>query len=495
MSKFFLTTSIAYTNAPAHIGFALELLEADVLARYNRAKGRDVFFLTGTDEHGQSVARAADKAGKGPEKFVDEISEKYRNLGKKLGISNSDFIRTTDGIRHLPAVIKIWNKLLENDDLYKKKYRGLYCIGHEAFVKKSELENGLCPLHQTKPEMIEEENWFFKLSKYKKRVGEAIESDDYQILPETRKREVLNLIKDTEDVSFSRPAKALSWGIKVPNDPEQIMYVWPDALTNYISAIGYSDESQQFQKLWPADVHLIGKDILRFHAIIWPAMLLAVSLPLPKRLLVHGFITVDGQKMSKTIGNVVDPFKLLEKYPLDAIRYFLLREIPSNEDGDFSEKKLEERYNGDLANNLGNLVSRVATLIQTRLEGELIFEERFFDEEIKKRIAEIKEEYAKSIESFKLHEALAKVFELLTFANGYLEDKKPWADVSEHPDHFLKTLTSSLVLILNASALLEPFIPDTAGKINAIFGRGAADKISEGKKFTIKKGGPLFPRI
>lgn len=494
MDKFYITTSIAYTNAPPHIGFALELLQADVIARYHKLAGKEVFFLTGTDEHGQSVARAAEKAGKEPKEFTDEISDRYRELAKKLNVSNNDFIRTTDETRHLPAVIKIWNKLLENGELYKKRYEGLYCVGHEAFIKKSELENGLCPLHKTEPEKVEEENWFFKLTKYKDQVAQVIKSGEYQILPETRKQEVLNLIKDTEDVSFSRSGKVLTWAIDVPNDPEQRMYPWPDALTNYISAIGYTDENERFRKLWPADIHLIGKDILRFHAIIWPAMLLAIGLPLPKKLLIHGFITVDGQKMSKTIGNVVDPFILLKKYPLDAVRYFLLREIPSHEDGDFSEKKLQERYNGDLANNLGNLVSRVAKLIETRLESELIFKERFFDEEAREKIAEIRREYVKSIELFKLHEALAKVFELLTFANGYLENKKPWLSEAR-PEEVLKTLTSVLVVIIKSTLLLEPFIPETAQKIYNIFSYEKGGEVSEGKKFVVTKSEILFPKL
>src|SRR3989344_1895241 len=358
--KFYITTAIAYTNARPHLGHALEFIQADVLARYHRLAGDDTWFLTGTDEHGTKIARAAEAAGKPEQEFVDEITKAFINLDEKLNISNDDFIRTTDRNRHWPAVIKLWNKLVENGDLYKKEYEGLYCVGHEAFIKKSELVDGFCPIYKTEPEKIKEENWFFKLSKYKKEIKERIKSDELRIVPESRKNELLNLLDDAEDVSFSRPSKDLKWGIPVPGDDTQTMYVWADALTNYISAVGYADETEQFKKYWPVDVHLIGKDILRFHALYWPAMLLSAGLDLPKAIYVHGFITVEGEKMSKTVGNVIDPFELIEKYGSDVVRYFLLREIPSTEDGDFSFKKLEDRYNGDLANGLGNLVQRVA---------------------------------------------------------------------------------------------------------------------------------------
>src|SRR3990167_6752256 len=398
-NKFYITTAIAYTNGPPHIGHALEFLQVDVLARYHRIMGDDTYFLTGTDEHGATVVKAAEKNGKDVKVFVDEMAEKFKELTRAYNVSNDDFIRTSDQVRHWPAARKIWN--LIKDDLYKKNYQGLYCIGHEAFMKKSDLVDGVCPLHKTEPEKIEEENWFFKLTKYKKEVKKKIESGELKIIPETRKQEILNLIDDAEDVSFSRPSKDLKWGIPVPNDETQTMYVWEDALTNYISAIGYAQETEQFKKYWPADVHLVWKDILRFHAMIWPAMLLSAGLPLPKAIYVHGFITVDGEKMSKTIGNVVDPFDLVEKYGKEPVRYFLLREIASNDDGDFSFKKLEDRYNGDLANGLGNLVQRVVVLIDNNLGGELIYESE------KCKVKSVKlEDYRKGIEEFKLHDAL-----------------------------------------------------------------------------------------
>ena len=494
MSKFYITTSIAYTNAPPHIGYALELVEADVLARHHRSLGDETFFLTGTDEHGAKIARAAESDGKEPQEFADSIAAKFAELAKVLNISNDFFIRTTDRANHWPGVLKIWETIKSSGDLYKGEYEGLYCVGHEAFIKKSELQNGACPDHQTKPEKIKEENFFFKLTKYKKQLKKAYEDGIIKIKPTSRTNEVLAMLEDSEDVSFSRPSKDLKWGIPVPGDDTQTIYVWADALTNYLSALGYG-RNDDFKKFWPADVHVIGKDILRFHAIIWPAMLLSAGLELPKSIFVHGFITVDGEKMSKTVGNVVDPFELVKKYGIDPVRYFLFREIPSSEDGDFSYKKLEERYNGDLANNLGNLVSRVAKLIETKLEGELDFEEKFLDGEVKRRVSEAGESCEKAIAEFKLHEALAKIWELFAYANVYVDENKPWADVGDHPEHFLKTMTSLVYLIINATKMVEPFLPETAEKIFKTFGYDGKSKELEGYKFAVAKVESLFPRL
>ncbi|MEK7147167.1 MAG: methionine--tRNA ligase [Patescibacteria group bacterium] len=371
MGKFYITTAIDYANGAPHIGHALEKIQADVLARYRRQKNDSVFFLTGTDEHGAKNVKAAEKAGKTPQELVDENYAKFYALKNLLNLSFDDFIRTSDQQRHWPAAQKIWLKLFEAGDLYRKKYRGLYCVGHEAFITEKDLVEEKCIDHQTAPEIIEEENWFFRLSRYSQKIGKIIKSDELKIIPETRKNEILSLIESgLEDVSFSRPRKDLSWGVPVPNDSNSTMYVWCDALVNYISAIGYGEKASSFSKWWPADIHLIGKDILRFHAAIWPAMLLSAGLDLPKELFVHGHITVNGQKMSKTIGNIIDPVELVNKYGVDAARYFLLREIPSTEDGDFSCQKFEDRYNGDLANGLGNFSARVIALGQKYLGKE-----------------------------------------------------------------------------------------------------------------------------
>ena len=491
--KFYITTSIAYVNSKPHIGYALELLQADVFARYHRLIEDEVFFLTGTDEHGAKIVKAAESVGKEPREFIDEISSKFVNLTKKLNISNDDFIRTSDAEKHWPGVFKIWKAIKEEGDLYKDTYEGLYCVGHEAFIKRSDLKDGVCPDHKTEPEKIKEENYFFKLTKYKKDLQKVYESDQIRILPETRKNEVLSMLKDSEDISFSRPRKDLAWGIPVPDDNEHTIYVWSDALTNYLSAVGYG-QNDDWQKWWPADSHVIGKDILRFHAIIWPAMLLSAGLELPKSIAVHGHITVDGEKMSKTIGNIIDPFELVAKYGIDPVRYFLLREIPSTEDGDFSYKKLEDRYNGDLANNLGNLVSRTAKLIETRMNGELNFEEKFIDQEAHKKVEETKEAYKKALENFKLHEALGAVWELLSYTNSFIDTHKPWA-TDEDSEDLMLTLTTVLGIILNATWLLKPFMPETAAKIFEAF--GADDKYETwiGRKFVVRKIGPLFPRI
>ena len=487
-NKFYITTAIIYTNGDPHIGFAFELVLADVIARYNRLS-KNTYFLTGTDEHGSTVAKAAAKNNKNPKEFVDEIAAKVQHLTKVLDISNDDFIRTSDKTRHWPAAQKMWKVLDASGDLYKNNYQGLYCIGHEAFIKKSDLVDGVCPLHKTEPEKIEEENWFFKLTKYKKELQNKIESGEIKIFPETRKQEILNLIDDAEDVSFSRPSRDLKWGIPVPGDETQTMYVWADALTNYVSALGYGDNEEKMD-YWPADVHLVGKDILRFHAMIWPAMLLSAGLPLPKAIYVHGFITVDGEKMSKTVGNVIDPFSVVEKYGSEVVRYFLLREIPSEDDGDFSYKKLEERYNGDLANGLGNLVQRVVTLIDDKMDGGLIYESA------KCKVKSIKlDNYRKAIEEFRLHDALGEIWKVIAEANRYVDERKPWVQVKENPEGFLETMTQLVVTVCNIAWMLQPFMPDTAQKIFDKLGDNKSHPLVDGYKFLVKKGVSLFPRI
>ncbi len=497
--KFYITTSIAYVNAVPHCGFAMELIQADVLARYHRLLDYDTWFLTGTDEHGASVVKGATKANKNVAEFVDEISDRYKELAKILNISNDDFIRTSDQVRHWPAAQKIWN--LIKDDLYKKNYEGLYCVGHEAFMKKSDLVDGICPLHKTEPEKIKEENWFFKLTKHKKEIKKRIEDGEMKIVPETRKREILNLIDDAEDVSFSRPSKDLKWGIPVPGDDMQTVYVWADALVNYISALGYASSrsdlkevprSDLFSRYWPADVHLVGKDILRFHAMIWPAMLLSAGLPLPKAIYVHGFITVDGEKMSKTIGNVVDPFDAVQKYGAEVVRYFLLREIPSGDDGDFSYKKLEDRYNGDLANGLGNLVQRVVTLIENSLDGELIFKKELLEQGVENQVDELVKKWKASVDFFNLHEALGNIWELIGFGNKYIDDKKPWAAIKHDEAEFLMIMTNLVYILHTIAWSLQSFMPETSKRIFETLG---GEEISENYKFIVKKGGGLFPRL
>ena len=480
MKKFYISTSIVYTNAPPHIGFALESIQADVLARWNRALEKDVFFLTGTDEHGAKIAKKAKELNKNPQDFVNEISEKFKELTKILNLSNDDFIRTTDKKRHWPVVENVWKKLEESGDIYKKKYKGFYCVGCETFIKEKDLKDGKCLIHEREPEVVEEENYFFRLSKYQDELKEKIEKDEYKIIPETRKNEVLGLIKQgLEDISFSRSKEKLEWGIPVPGDDSQVIYVWADALSNYISALGYNKD-KKFKKYWPADVHCIGKDILKFHALFWPAMLLSIGIDLPKKLFVHGFITVNGQKMSKSLGNVIDPFELVEKYGTDAVRYFLLREIPSTEDGDFTYEKFEQRHNSDLASGIGNLLARVRVMA----DG-IGFEENNL-KIIEPKIKETRENCKKTLEEFKFNEALRVIWDLISFCDKYIEKERPWEKKENSP----QVLGNLLVILDNIAELLQPFLPETSERI---IKEVARDKKSG--KFINKRGKLLFPKV
>jgi len=484
--KFYITTSIAYTNAPPHLGFALELVQADVIARYHRLLDEDVFFLTGTDEHGFKVAEAAEKERKSPEVFVGKISAQFRELTKVLNISNNDFIRTTEE-RHLLVVREVWKKLREKNDVYLKHYTGWYCKGCEAFItEKTEHEAGppRCAVHRQRCELIKEKNWFFKLSDYTPDIKRAIENngqDGINIIPEERKNEILkvltqewidfgdNLAKKTGpiDVSFSRSAEKLRWGIPVPDDNSQTIYVWADALLNYISALG-SPESKKFKEFWPPDVQCIGKDILKFHSLIWPAMLLSLRLKLPKNIFVHGFITSADQKMSKSLGNVIDPFELVERYGTDAVRYFLLREIPPTEDGDFTYEKFKQRYNADLANGLGNLFSRTVALS----EGVEIVNPKF-----QKEIERTKDEYKKALDNFKFSESLGFIWDLISFCDKYIDKERPW----EKRDNKNEVIGGLLSALGEIAKLLEPFLPGTAKNIS--------------EQIKIREIKPLFPRI
>lgn len=477
--KLYITTSIAYTNAPPHIGHALESVQADAMARWNRSQGRPTYFLTGTDEHGSKIAKAAEEAGQEPQVFVDKLANEFTKLKDTLDLSWDQFVRTTDKEKHWPGVQMLWRKLEASGDIYEKEYEGLYCVGCEAFVNERDLENGLCPIHQKAPELIKEKNLFFRLSKYVGEIKEAIQSGKLLIEPEGRRNEILSLIESgIEDVSFSRSKDKLRWGIPVPGHDDQVMYVWCDALTNYISAIGYGRDENEFDKWWPADIHLVGKDILRFHALIWPGMLLSAGLELPKRIYVHGFITSNGQKMSKSLGNVVEPGGLVQKYGSDAVRYYLLREIPSDEDGDFSIEHFEGRYNADLANGLGNFASRVSTLASgLDLSGLKA------DSHIEDKIRETIIEAADKADKFKLHETVARIWALIQYGDIYVNTHKPWESKDEQ-------IIYNLVYLLHALIkLVEPVVPKAANKIKEAF------KINDGQIVGIQKVENLFPRL
>ncbi|MEK7126679.1 MAG: methionine--tRNA ligase, partial [Patescibacteria group bacterium] len=427
MSKFYITTAIAYVNASPHIGHSLEFIQADVLARYHRLRGDDVYFLTGTDEHGVKIYETAKDAGVETKDFVDKNAKKYIALKETLALSYDDFIRTTE-VRHKAGAKKIWNKMFEAGDIYKDVYKGNYCVGCEAYIPDKDLdENGNCPIHKKKPKLLEEENYFFKLSKYSDRIRKAIESDELLVLPASRKNEMLNIIGEDglKDVSFSRPKEILPWGIDVPNDDSQVMYVWCDALSNYITAVGYEKEDDLFKKVWPCDVHLIGKDILRFHAGISIGMLFSAGVKLPKAVYVHGFVTSEGQKMSKTTGNVVDPLAYVEKYGVDALRYYLLREIPTMDDGDFSHTRFVDLYNSELANSLGNLVNRVVMMTERYVGGKV--PAMSDGGGVKNVVEDIFARYGGAFSAFDLKAVCECIVELVDFSNKYIDDKKPWA--------------------------------------------------------------------
>ncbi len=475
MSKFYVTTSIPYVNAEPHIGFAMELLQADVLARYARLQGKETLFSTGTDEHGGKIAEKAAEKGITPQQFTDQVSQAFRDMAALVNASNDRFIRTTDEAHEERAQI-IW-KALERD-IYKGKYTGWYCTGDEAFFTETEVKanNGVCPNHNRPYEKIEEENYFFRLSKYTDKVRAAIESGEFQIIPDVRRNEILALLAGgLEDISVSRPKEKISWGIPVPGDPKQVMYVWVEALMNYITVLGYP-EHEDFKKFWPADVQIIGKDIIRFHAAIWPAMLMAIGLPLPRKLYVHGFVTVDGKKMSKTLGNVISPKELISRYGVDAFRYFFLRHIPSYSDGDFNEAQFERAYNNELANELGNAVQRTAAMIQ-RYQNGVIGEIPPYEHDIAP--------YQAALEACRFDRALDDVWEQVRGLNQYIDEEKPWEIAkSGDADHLREILAYQVSCLLEVAALLVPFLPATAEKIRGVFADGTVHPIE----------GTLFPK-
>jgi len=508
MSKFYITSAIDYVNGLPHLGHALEKVQADVIARYQRLLGKEVYFLCGTDEHGLKIVRAAQEQNKETQNFVEENAKQFKDMLKALNISNDDFIRTTDQKRHWPAVQVLWKKLKASGDIYKSAYQGLYCPGCEAFITEKDLIDGKCASHNQKPEQIKEENYFFRLSNYAKKVKSAIESEELKIIPETKRNEALSLLeKGIEDISFSRPRKNLSWGIPVPDDATQTIYVWTDALINYISALGYGSASDSaFKKYWPADAHIIGKDILRFHAIIWPAMLLSANLPLPKTILAHGFITVGSKKMAKTLGNIADPFDIIERYSADVLRYYLLREIPTFEDGDFTEEKFQEAYNANLANGLGNYVSRVSKMIEQYFQGIINKPEETLIAEAPLRkkglesfsIPYILEKftwpaYQKAMNDFTLKQAMDIIWDLLGELDGYVQEYQPFKLINTDRKKTQAVLWGLGYGMANIAWMLKPFLPETSDKIFKILGIDPNHK-EEWRTFHITPHPPLFPR-
>jgi methionyl-tRNA synthetase len=472
MNKFYLTTAIPYVNAKPHVGHALEFVQADVIKRFHKILGDQTLLLSGADENAIKNVQAAEKAGVPVQKFIDGNSKLFEDIAKKLNVGFDVFQRGSSTSHH-KASQELW-KLCAHD-IYKKTYTGLYCVGCELFYEKSELnEKGECFEHPGKPlEEVSEENYFFKLSKYEKQIKELVEKDKLKIYPEFRKNEVLGFLKEgLKDISVSRSNKRTkNWGVEVPNDSEQRMYVWFDALNIYQSGVGFGNDEKEYQKWWPADLHVIGKGIIRFHAVYWPAFLLSANLPLPKALFVHGYLTIDGQKMSKSLGNVADPLEFIEKYGVDALRYYLLKEISPFADGDFAEKKLVDLYNSDLANGLGNLVSRVAKLCEN---SGFTFKNRQKYEEISPKVKQ-------ALNEFKFDEALKEIWFHIKVANETINETEPWKKTGEE---LKKSLTSIISFVEIIIPDLKPLLPETAEKIETQF---------EGPK--IKSSSPLFPRI
>jgi len=467
MSKFYITTTLPYVNAPSHVGFALEIIQADVIARYHFGLGDEVFFNTGTDEHGLKIYQKAIQEKKDPQKYCDEYATKFGLLKKKLNLFYNNFIRTTDK-HHIKAAQEFWKICQANGDIYKKNYRIKYCVGCELEKTESELVEGRCPFHPNKElEIIEEENYFFRFSKYQQLLLDLYDKNPNFVIPEHRQKEIYNFVKKgLQDFSISRLKNKMPWGIAVPGDEDQVMYVWFDALINYISCLGWPENIKKFELFWgtknkPKAIQVAGKDNLRQQTAMWQAMLCSAGLPNSKQIFIHGFINLEGRKVSKSTGTKLpSPIELVDKYGIDAVRYYLLREIPAYEDGDFSLQKLEERYNADLANGLGNLVARILTLvIKNNIKtGKL-------QEEILKLVEETKKKCAKAIEEFEFNQALESIWKLISFCDGYIEKNKPWKLTDKKK--LEQTLSNLLYCLSEIANLIAPFLPETSEKIKS----------------------------
>ncbi len=467
--KYYITTPIYYPSANFHIGHCYTTIIADALARYKRLNGYDVFFQTGTDEHGAKIAQKAEEKGVSPKEYVDEIIENAKDLWKQLGISYDYFIRTTDE-QHVKAVQAIFQKLYDKGEIYKGSYKGLYCIPCESFWTPTQLVDGKCPDCGREVKEVTEEAYFFKLSQYQDKLIKFYEENPDFILPLSRKNELINnFIKPgLEDLCVSRTS--VKWGIPVPMDPDHVIYVWLDALTNYITSLGYPDESAElYQKYWPADLHLVGKEITRFHAIIWPAILMALDIPLPKQVFGHGWLVIDGGKISKSLGNYKDPREYIDSYGVDAVRYFVLREVPFGADGTFSEDALITRTNADLVNNLGNLVNRTITMAHKYFDGQVINPKATeeIDNDLRNSATDLRKKVDAKMAELKANEALEEIFEVLRKCNKYIDDTTPWLLAKDETKQVrLQTVIYNILEAIRICAiLLDPFIPTTSQRI------------------------------
>lgn len=500
MSKnsFYVTTPIYYVNDKPHIGHAYSTIAADILARYHRMLGQDVFFLTGTDENSQKNIDAAKKAGEEDiQKYLDKMSALWQETWDSLGITNDAFIRTTEE-RHKIGVEKFWAAAFENGDIYQGLYEGLYCVGCEEYKKEDDLIDGKCPIHKTVPQTLSENNYFFRLTKYREQLLAHIDAHPEFVQPTSRRNEVRSYIdKFMSDVSVSR--ETIKWGIPVPTDETQRIYVWFDALINYLTGVGYGSDEKTFDQFWPANVQIVGKDIIKFHCALWPAMLLSAGLELPKTVFAHGFFTIDGEKISKSLGNAIDPVELSQEFSVDVVRYFLMREISFGEDGDFARHRLEERYNGELANELGNLVNRVLTMVEKYCDGVV-------PEKTDGFLSAAWPTYRQALEELRFHDALNVTWQVVRDANQFIEQQAPWTLAKMGEKAMLdKTMYALLESLRHIAWMLLPFMPTTAEKIFGQLGLNAPKEWNQSFEnawvwggmepgHKILKGEPLFPR-
>jgi methionyl-tRNA synthetase len=500
--KYFLTTAIDYVNSRPHLGTAYEKVTADIIARYRRLAGYDTLFLMGNDEHSQNVFKRAQEQGKDPLAYCDEMERVFRDVWKRLDISYDDFIRTTDRKRHFPATQQMAQACYDHGDIYEGSYEGWYCEGCEAFKPEKDLVEGKCPIHATTPQWIKEKNWFFRLSKYQQPLLDLYARQPSFIEPEVRRNEILRLVEGgLEDISMSRAGQ--SWGIPVPFDRGSVVYVWFDALINYAAAVGYGWDEQRFQQWWPANLHIVGKDITRFHCVIWPAMLMSARLPLPGQVFGHGWVYFKGERMSKSLGNIVDPLDAADRFGPDPLRLYLTKEIPYGGDGDFTWERFEEKYNADLANNLGNLVNRVASMTE-RYQGGRV--RATGGGTLAATAAESVAAYTTAMNAHALHDGVAAAFRLVSAANNFIAETQPWAMAKDpsKADRLNGVLADCAEAVRVAATLLAPVMPSSAAEILRRLGddRPFSDRRLEadtawrttGEK-QILNAGALWPRI
>jgi methionyl-tRNA synthetase len=501
--RYFLTTAIDYVNSRPHLGTAYEKITADVIARYHRLKGDDTWFLMGNDEHSQNVFKRAQEQGKDPLAYCDEMEQAFRDTWRGLNVSYDDFIRTTDRRRHFPAVQAMAQACLDNGDIYEGLYEGHYCVGCEEFKPEKDLVDGLCPIHKTRPEWIREKNWFFRLSKYQQPLLDLYARQPSFIEPESRRNEILRLVEGgLEDISMSRAGQ--SWGVPLPFDPASVVYVWFDALINYAAAVGYGWDMERFQRDWPASLHIVGKDITRFHCVFWPAMLMSAKQPLPRQVFGHGWVFFKGERMSKSLGNIVDPLDAAKRFGPDPLRLYLTKEVPYGADGDFTWERFEEKYNADLANNLGNLVNRVASMTERYRRGRLPASAPR-GSALPGLAESALSTYREAMDRHALHEAVAAAFRLVSATNEFVASSQPWAlakDPAREAD-LDGVLYDAAEAVRVAAVLLQPIMPDSAAEILRRVG-DATDPVAlrlsdaawrSGDARQISNSGALWPRI